>query len=105
MMTELEMLGKRARMYSDLTTKLAEARRLNDENEVTVNELRKIVLYLMQKIDMAVVLTDEELEKISGRYDLKIFPNIHNELVIKAEKKKNPHGNADSVSVTSEVAI
>ena len=105
MMTELEMLGKRARMYSDLTTKLAEARRQNDENEVTVNELRKIVLYLMTKIDMAVVLTDEELDKISGRYDLKIFPNIHNELVIKAEKKKNPLGKADSSSATMEVAI
>lgn len=104
-MTEFELMGKRSRMYSDLTQKLAEARRQNDESEVTIKELQNVILYLMSRMGMAVVLSDEELQKAARRYDLKIFPNIRNELVIKAEKKKNPHGNADSVSATMEVAI
>lgn len=106
-MTDIQRAGLRARMLSDLTRKLADERIKNDEAEANIKQLREVITYIMSKLDLAVVLTDDELKKAARRYDLKVYTNIHNEIVIKAEKKKNPHGNADSVSATikQEVAI
>lgn len=105
MMTDIRMSGMRARMLSDLTRKLADERRKNDEAEANIKQLQEVITYLMSKLGFAVVLTDEELAKASRKYELRIYNNIRNEMVIKAERKRNPQGNADSESVTSEATI